>query len=110
MPHCAVINARTGSTRVARSTRPPPIRCVGATEHECLPSRRGPGVALNWIVPGRRAVVALEGRGPTTMTYRDVVDAWITQLGEHRDKLLEWYRPLADAAARSHLDAGFDDA
>ncbi len=59
-------------------------------------------MALNWIVPARRVVIATEAA-----TYREVLDAWLEQLREHRDTMLGWYRPLAPGR---DLARGFDRA
>ncbi|MBL4684771.1 MAG: hypothetical protein JKY37_09300, partial [Nannocystaceae bacterium] len=60
-------------------------------------------MALNWIVPARRLVVATD-----KVTYREVLDGWVQQLREHRDTLLGWYSALADDGV--DLSAGFDRA
>ncbi|MFV8755972.1 hypothetical protein ACNOYE_35925 [Nannocystaceae bacterium ST9] len=57
-------------------------------------------MALNWIVPARRLVIASERQ-----TYADVLEGWIEQLRRHRDKLLEWYTPLVEGR---DLGTGFD--
>jgi hypothetical protein len=59
-------------------------------------------MALNWIVPARRLVVASERQ-----TYADVLDGWLEQLRQHRDKLLDWYSPLVEGR---DLGRGFDRA
>lgn len=52
---------------------------------------------LNWIVAARRAVVGTE-----SVNFTDAMSEWQSQLSEHRDTLLSWYRPLAEAESRDH--------
>ncbi|MCR9166559.1 MAG: hypothetical protein ACE37F_01475 [Nannocystaceae bacterium] len=58
-------------------------------------------MALNWIVPARRVVIASEAT-----SYADVLEGWLEELREHRDVLLGWYRHLSPSA----LGPGFDRA
>lgn len=59
-------------------------------------------MALNWIVPARRLVIASE-----RASYEDVLVAWLDQLRTHRDTLLDWYSPLTE---NRELGRDFDRA
>ncbi len=54
-------------------------------------------MSLNWIVPGRRAVLTAR------MSYESAIAAWITALREEalRGALLRWYEPLSSLDART---------
>lgn len=56
-------------------------------------------MSLNWIVPGRRAVLTAR------MSYESAIGAWIAALREDplRDALLRWYEPLSASDGSSML-------
>lgn len=61
-------------------------------------------MSLNWIVPGRRAVLTAR------MSYESAIGAWIAALREDplRDALLRWYEPVSTwdgSTMRTHYNA-----
>ncbi|MBL4688524.1 MAG: hypothetical protein JKY37_28300, partial [Nannocystaceae bacterium] len=61
-------------------------------------------MSLNWIVPGRRAVLCAR------MSYESAIGAWIAALREDplREALLRWYQPLSvleGPTMQTHYDA-----
>ena len=62
---------------------------------------------LNWIVPARRTVVCGPSGASTVVPYREVLDAWVTQLTEHRETLQNWYVPNRSPEEQQRVfDAG----
>lgn len=60
-------------------------------------------MSLNWIVPGRRAVLTAR------MSYESAIGAWIAALREEplREALIRWYGPLSldTSTMQTHYDA-----
>lgn len=51
---------------------------------------------LNWIVPARRAVVAVSSSGEDALSWQSVQNEWLRTIHDNKARLVEWYRPLDD--------------
>ena len=63
-------------------------------------------MGLNWIVFARRAVVTNQAPSADGLSYGDAIDAWVTQLNEHKVKIREFYFYQLPESIRRREDSG----